>query len=469
MNKIFNKKNSFIALFISLIITNIMVIINILKLNIIPIKYIILMIIIIILVNLIIYTVYRLPKKVFKIISIILITIFLILNIVITYYMNTTNTFLNKSFNNSENEYTNIFHIVTLSDSNKTMDELDYLGYYKDNVNIEKALSKINFNNNISYDDIFNMFDSLGESINCILIEDSLYNLIFEMNSEYNKENYKIIYTFDITITEENIDNQSNNNDIVNIYIGGTDFTNVYYDFNMVVSINQKTHKILLTSIPRDYYINVSGKNKKDILGYHGVWGINTSKKSVEELLDIDINYYIKINTNSLVGLVDTIDGIEYCSNKSFTTTHALVLNTYNDSGKHLYVPAKCKKYTGIEILTIARERLAFAGGDRQRQKNCQQIMISLFKKIASLNSLKDYNKILDSISSLYNTNIDRNLITDFIKNIINNGNIYSFETQSLNGSDSINYVHLSNIKDYIMIPNNSSIENAKKKLKEFI
>ena len=62
--------------------------------------------------------------------------------------------------------------------------------------------------------------------------------------------------------------------------------------------------------------------------------------------------------------------------------------------------------YSGIEILTIARERRGYADGDRQRQKNCQQIMISIFNKMVSADTIVNYSSILNSVSNLYTTNI---------------------------------------------------------------
>ena len=84
--------------------------------------------------------------------------------------------------------------------------------------------------------------------------------------------------------------------------------------------------------------------------------------KSLEQLLNIKIDYYVKVRTNSLVGVVDTLGGITFCSDKSFYTTHATILDSYDDStGNKLYVEKGCKNYNGVEILTISRERLAYS------------------------------------------------------------------------------------------------------------
>lgn len=451
------------------------------KLNIIPTKYLITLLGI--LVMLVIFSIIFIinKNKKLQVVGYTLVILTIIINLVGIYYVKTTDEFFTNSFNNASNEYTNTFHIVVLKNSSYNMSNIknNELGYYKDNPRIQDALSKLdNEVNKISYNDVFKMFNELGTNINYILIEDSIYTLVFEINTNLNRDNYKIINSIDLTYKEDikdvnndtpnTNDNYISNSNNINIYIGGTDFTNKLYDFNMIVSINKDTHKVLLTSIPRDYHIPVYGKGGlKDNIGYHGAWGITTSVKSLENLFNINIDYYVKVNTNSLVGVVNVLDGVNYCSDVSYTTTHALVLNTYDDTkAKKLYVNKGCKTYNGIEILTIARERGVFKTGDRQRQKNCQKIIISIFNKAVSPSNLTNYKSILNSISSLYTTNIPKDVITSYIKDIIDNKSKYTFETQSVNGYDSNGYVHLTTMKNYVMIPDYNSVKSASRKIK---
>ena len=298
------------------------------------------------------------------------------------------------------------------------------------------------------------------------VIEKTLYNYIKE-NSDILDNKYKIIKSFDVSILEEQ-EEVSSSKDTFNVYIGGLDFTEKYTDFNMIVTVNMKTQEILLTSTPRDYYVEIDGKNGKDLLGYAGVWGVNTSRKTLENLYGIDIDYYVRVNTKSLVKLIDTLGTLEFCSDFSYTTTHATIMGTYDDTlGKKLRVKSGCHQYTGIEILTIARERLAYTDGDRQRQKNCQAIMISIFEKLIEPENLTNYTDILDALSELYTTNISRQLVTDFIKVTIDNPKKWTIITQSVNGTSSIGYVHFSNYKDHVMIPNMDTVEKATKKINE--
>ena len=235
----------------------------------------------------------------------------------------------------------------------------------------------------------------------------------------------------------------------------------------MVITVNRKTKKVLLTSIPRDYNIYMPALGMKDSLEFASVWGVNVPKEALEELFDINIDYYLKINTQSLVDLVDVLDGVDFCSDKSFYTTHAVIIDSYDDStGNKLYVKEGCHEYNGIEILTIARERLAYREGDRQRQKNCQQIMINIFNKMLDFDTVFNYVNILDKLSDLYNTNIPDKLITGMIKDIID-GNKYSIDTQSVDGHADGGYIRAGSYYGYVMTPYMDTVEEAKAKINE--
>lgn len=475
----------FIKEYSYLIITFIFLILNILlflftrNLNVLTTKYYLIIFGILILLE-VITILFQIPKnKIFNIIGHIISIILIIINICGIYYVKVTNNFLDKAFENDNRQYTNTFYVVTLNNDENTIDNISKsnIGYYVDTPNITQAIKELNSKyefNPIDYDNITNMFNKLGTDIKYILIEKNIYDYTFEIDKTLIKDNYKIVYEYtlsfteDTTSTEEKTDDNNTEKDNINIYIGGTDFTNQLYDFNMIVSINKESHKILLTSIPRDYHIPVYGKGgRSDNMGYHGAWGITTSMKSLEQLLNIKIDYYVKVRTNSLVGVVDTLKGIEFCSDKSFYTTHATIVDSYNDSnGNKLYVQKGCKVYNGVEILTISRERLAYSGGDRQRQKNCQSILISIFNKATSPSIIKNYQSVLNSISSLYTTDIPKEVITVYIKDILDNNTKWTFNTQSLNGYDSSGYVHLTNYVDYIMIPYQSSVNSASYNIK---
>lgn len=443
------------------------------RLNVLPMKYFILITIILLVVNIGALFLIKKKNKALKILGYLISILLMVISSIGIYYLSKTNQFLNDAFDNAPDSYTNTYYVITLNnDDYKEISDIEKenLGYYINVPNIDEALEKLKetvTTTNEEYEDIQELWKDLKkEKIAATVIESSIYDFFTQESKIIDKEDYKILYEFELTIEEEveEIVDDGNN---FSVYIGGADFTGKNNDFNMIVTVNKKTHKILLTSIPRDYYVTISGKGMKDILGYVGYFGINTSRKTVEELFNTNIDYYVKIDTNSLVGLVDTLGGVEFCSPISFTTTHAMVIGSYdNSTGKKLNVTKGCKTYSGIEILTISRERKAFTDGDRQRQKNCQAIMISIFNKMISPELITNYANILNSVSNLYTTNIPKDLVTEIAKDTIENGAKWTFEQQSVTGRDSSGYVHLGTVKDYVMVPNQESIDAAVQKIK---
>lgn len=450
------------------VIISLIFIYSIIRLNIIPNSYLIPIIIIYIIINIIGIVLINMKNRLFKIISIIVLTLLSIISLIGIYFINSTNDFIDKSFNNNSKQVFT-YYIIGLSKNNLTTDSITGdIGYYNNSSNINSALKYLNNKYNINafgYDDLNNLIDKLNnEEEKLILIEKSSFNIIMGLNN--NIKDYSIIYEFNIE-KDLNITNSKSNS--FNIYIVGSDFAGMM-DLNMLVTVNQDSHKILLTSIPRDYYIEVAGYNGiKDKLSFI-TQGVDVSMNSLELLFDTNIDYYLKINTNSLVTLVDQIGGIEYCSDVDFITTHAQVLDTYNDSiGSKLHVVKGCQHFNGIQTLTVARERNAFPGRDRVRQQNCQKIMISIFKQLASINTISRYNEILDILSTSYETNISKDVITYNIKDLINNGNKWSIDTQSVDGSDGHDKVHLNTVVDWVMYPNMDTVNVAKENINKLM
>ena len=460
-------KQMLIFSIINLIFT-IILIIFLFSLNMIPIKYLILLIIMLLSLNIIIMLLLKKKQKMYKIPGIIMSILLILVSTIGIYYIAKTNDFILKSFKKKNVEINSYYLISNYTNLEEISNGI--VGYYENTINIEKAMEETSKKINTeykSYDDVYNVFKALDKSqIKAVLIEKSLYEYLKEKDTVLKLDEYNIVSIIEVEIesTDEGI---SSDGDSFSIYIGGLDFTELYTDFNMIVTVNKKTGKIMLTSTPRDFYVEVAGLNgAKDLLGYAGVRGINTSRKTLENLYDIKIDYYMRINTKSLVGLVDTLGGIEFCSDISYTTTHATVLETYDDTkGDKLYVKKGCHKYNGIQILTIARERKAYKDGDRQRQKNCQEIMISIFNKMTKAENLTNYSKILNSVSNLYTTNIQPELVQELAKQTLN-GTKWTIEQQSVTGRDSRGNVHLSNIIDYVMVPNSDSVKEASLKIK---
>ena len=468
----FNKIN--IINILNLIFVTILLILLV-KLNMIPKNYMMIITAILTLYEVLCIFLTNLKNKPCKIIGIVLSLLSIVGCIFCSYYLYNSDSFLDKAFDNAKKENYITYYVVTYSDntaSNRN-DINDTVYYVNNDSNINSAidtLKKYTKSNITQTDDVVNLFNLISsKQASFALISNSSYEILFSNNTSLKKDNYKVIYQFRIKIKNNVDSNKTSSKEKFNIYISGTDFANLS-DFNMIATVNMNTHKILLTSIPRDYYIPVSGTNGiRDNLSFIGVNDIDTRIKSIENYFGINFDYYLKINTNSLVGIVDAVGGIEYCSDESFTTTHAVILNSYDDSkGKKLNIKKGCQHLNGIQTLTVARERNAFVGRDRQRQKNCQAIIVDIFEQLKSVNTLANYNNILNSLGDLYETSLSREIIENIMKDTINGAN-WTFENQSVDGNDGQDLVHLNSMKGWVMYPIDDTVANAKAKINEIL
>jgi hypothetical protein len=345
------------------------------------------------------------------------------------------------------------------------------VGLYQSS-NSEKAGSelknKIDFEI-IEYTDVEKMFESLNnDEINAIIISSSVKNLL---DTELNDINVKIksIYNFKISIEKNDIVKVVNvTNTPFNVYIAGGDgYGSIDYTFNtdvnMVATINPTTRKILLTSIPRDYYVNLVGQgpNAYDKLTHAGYYGIEESVKTVENLLDTDINYYVKINFSTIEGIVDAIGGVDVYSDYDFYE-QAYGLYHFTIGNNHL---------DGKQALAFARERKSFATGDVQRVKNQQKVVEAIVNKVTSSTALiSSYDRILDSVSENLDTNMPSKDISRLVKMQLNDMRGWTIESQNAVGTGQMGPTYtFPTLNLYTMLPDKDSVNSLKLKINEYL
>ncbi len=472
-----NKRNLIIKIVISLIFIFLSgwLFLSVYKLGIIPNKYLIIFAVILVIVHLISNLCLFSKKKWLKVFTVILMLLLTIVSVFGIKYANDIDNFLDTSLNNAENKLTIDF--VLLSKNN--YDEGDLVNkevyYYNSALFIDKALAKLNEKYQVTtkgIDDITKLFD-----YDIFIMDKTTFYLFVEENG-INADDYYLIDEFSIEYemdkkeeqtetTNSKNDNkkQSDEGDYYNIYLGGYDFSGFRMDLNKIITINTKTNEILITSVHRYTYINIPAYNQKNILSNTAYYGINNNIEALEELFDIDIDYYVSVKTNGLVSLVDTIGGIEYCSDQAFTTSHAKVIGTYDDTkGEHVKVKKGCQHLDGIETLTVAREREAFKMGAVQRDKNTTAIMLDILYQMRSPENIMNYTSILNAVGGMYTTSIPREELTEGVKRLLNGG--WSIKTQSLSGTNGRNKIHFSNLIGPVNYPKSSSVEKCSKAIK---
>lgn len=465
-NKKFNlylKINSLILAW--MVITTILIIA---KYDILPIKYLAPIICGMILIStlLIFLMNKRTIKKKIKLVTSIISIFFILIFTVILFYLNKTFNFLNNL--GSDGYIIENYSVVVLNNNiyNDINDiQNKQLGYYKNETShIEEALEQLKEvvdTTNIETNNYDEMIEKLyNQEIESIIIEES-YRDIIEETRETFSDDTKVIYQIEVKIEIENIaKNVDVKNETFNIYISGIDtYGNISSvsrsDVNIIATINPTTHQILLTTIPRDYYVQLDGTTGyKDKLTHAGIYGIDKSIKTLEKLLDIDINYYVKVNFSSVEKIIEVLGGVDVYSEYTFTGTSGTYFKTgYN----HV---------NGGQALEFARTRKTIAGGDRTRGKNQQALIQAILNKAMSKEIITKYTSILSSLEGTFQTNMPTEKMTEIIKNQINEMSSWNVTSISLDGANGSEYTYsYPSQKLYVMIPYEETIENAKNKI----
>ena len=374
------------------------------------------------------------------------------------YYLNKTTHFMN-NLNTIKKEITSYYIIVMKESKYDEISDLygKNLTYYEGTS--QEVLSKIRLE--LNYSTVKNI-DSLKDRLytaktDSILVSDLIKEDLEEKYTDFS-ERTRVLKTIDITKNVEDITKKvSIKNTSFNVLISGMDSYGTINkttrnDVNMIATVNPNTNKVLLTSIPRDYYVQLHGKTGyKDKLTHAGIYGINTVVQTIEDLFGIDINYYVRVNFTTVESLVNTIGPIEIYSDKAMSLDgckYVVGTNTVN---------GKC-------ALRFARERHSYVEGDNHRIKNQQEVIKGIFNKLSkSAMVVTDYTSILDSLDGKFATNMDMKDITAFIKYELEDITKYEILDTQVTGTGSMeltySYPHQ---KLYVMFPSEQSVESTK-------
>lgn len=415
------------------------------------------------------------PKKIknkFKISSCVFLILFATIFGVGIKYLNDTMDFvgvISKDLFQKE-----VYYVMTLVDSKyKDIKDLDgkSIGIYSSK-NSTKASNELNKKiKNISkeYKNVVELFEDLQDNkIDAVLINESTKNLLDTDLADMKlklKEIYKVYVSIEKTDIVKVVDITKKP---FNIYVAGGDaygsidnVTNT--DVNMIITVDPVNRKVLLTSIPRDYYVNLPsfGDDAYDKLTHAGYYGIEESAKAIENLLDIDINYYVKVNFSTIEGVIDAIKGVDVYSDYSFNEC-AYGIYHFNKGMNHL---------NGKQALAFARERKSFSDGDIQRVKNQQKVLTAIIDKVTSSTTLvTNFSQILDSVGNSFSTNMESKNINRFIKMQLNDMRSWSIESQNLVGTDFYTYTYTyPNLQLYVMKQDENSIDVSKNKINKYL
>lgn len=328
--------------------------------------------------------------------------------------------------------------------------------------------------NQTEYDSMTALLEAFynGE-VDSIIVNESSRSQILDMEAYSNFDsNTRVVYQTSYKV--KNNDSATSVSDITskpfNVLISGSD-TRGGFDENgrsdviMIATVNPKTHTILLTSVPRDFYVTTACdagdgcmQGALDKITHTGIHGTNTTKRTVEQLLGIEINYTFKVGFDTVTDLVDALGGVDVNVEPGYATNSFAALSGFSvhEGVNHL---------NGEQALAFARERYSYTEGDRQRTKNQQQVLMGIVKEATKPSVITNYAAIMDTMANTFSTTMSNEEITDLIKYQLNNNPTWKMEQYMVDGTgDTLMCAELGDAAS-VMVPDQSTVKMAKDKI----
>lgn len=468
-----------VVLSVVLVISSFYLLYQVIRLNVLPSKFLFPLTIGVVVLDaiFILLLVYFGKNVVSKIICIVLTLFICVASCMGGYYISKTQSVLSNITNVAKHAKNTVSVIVKESSSIKNKSQLNGVSVGSVRLNEQgskKVLKELSGEgialNQAVYDSMTALLVAFynGE-VDSIIINESSRSQILDMEAYSNFDsNTRVVYQTSYKV--KNNDSATSVSDITskpfNVLISGSD-TRGGFDENgrsdviMVATVNPKTHTILLTSVPRDFYVTTACdagdgcmQGALDKITHTGIHGTNTTKRTVEQLLGIEINYTFKVGFDTVTELVDVLGGVDVYVEPGYAV-HTSYLNV-NEGINHL---------NGEQALTFARERYSYTEGDRQRTKNQQQVLMGIVKEATKPSVITNYAAIMDTMANTFSTTMSNDEITDLIKYQLNNNPTWKMEQYMVDGTgDTLMCAELGDAAS-VMVPDQSTVKMAKDKI----
>lgn len=379
-----------------------------------------------------------------KVISVILVILVGCTMVFGNVYLYETYSTLNSVTGAEKGSIKNTISVITKTDHNEEIQSLknEKIGVLRniDSVGTKKCqekLKKYSFSYK-KYDNLQALVKALYEDEIQAIVMNEIYRANVEEMEEYSgfsnetKSIYQTVYYTNNKNDALVVDDITKNP--FTIFVSGNDTYGDIdelsrSDVDMIVTVNPTTSTVLMVNIPRDYYVQTSYGNDK--LTHTGMYGIEETKQTVENLLGIDINYTFRVNFSSAEDIVDALDGVD------IEVPEGMAVERLNADWALEGVHEGWNHLNGARALAYARERHAYVDGDIQRAKNQQQVLEAIIKKAASSKILTNYTKLLKSFKNAFDTNMSTNEITALLQYELQAMPNWKFQNYVLRGTNS--------------------------------
>lgn len=331
--------------------------------------------------------------------------------------------------------------------------------YARDAANTERTIENVNkeLKKHIAtkeYDGMGLLAKALIEEEIDVIIYDSNYEEVMNQEVEGFTEKTRILYRYNI---EENTQDTTLNvpvqSEPFSVYLSGIDTygdvaTQSRSDVNIIATVNPKSRQILLVTTPRDYYVPIPGISggMPDKLTHAGKYGVDVSIDTLEELYQVEIPFYARLNFTSFVNIIDILGGVDVNSELAFTTG--------TDAGAVVEIQQGLNHLDGKEALAFARERHALEDGDNQRGKNQEALITAIIQKMIAPSMIVKATDILAEVSDSVETNMSMKQIRTLIKQQLQNGSDWQIYSVAADGMPDRRECYSIAGTPYVTVPN---------------
>ena len=327
------------------------------------------------------------------------------------------------------------------------------------------------------YDAVLDLVNALYDGkCKAIILSESYASLLSSGQSESENEAHtnfadktRVLKSFNIEsqIKDERPadENLLDDDQTIVAYVSGIDTTGSVTtksrsDVNILLVANLKTHQILLLSTPRDYFVPIALSGQPiDKLTHAGLYGIDCSMETLENLYDVNIDHFVRINFTGFTSMIDILGGVEV----------EIPFNMRTSGADGVYLKKGLQTLNGKQALAFARERQAFADGDFQRGRDQMAIIEALLKKAMSPALLKNYDSLLNELERYIQTNFTPAEISYLVKYQLSEMPSWNIVSADVSGEGAYKIPYSLGYTAWVCIPDTDTVDNAKEKIKDVL
>lgn len=350
-----------------------------------------------------------------------------------------------------EQSFSNLILAYSQDDNQSYIKSSEILKENKKSVKIEKP-----------YENMKEAYNDLKNKKIDLLVLTNIGKSDLSIIDENYTDKIKIILSKNYRIESASTKNVDISQNPFTIYFQGTDLSSKNNinstgrgDVNILLTVNPKTKKVNLQVIPRDLFVYIPCKNANSKLSYSGWWGgVQSSIASIEDKLDIEINYYAKINFDGLIDLVDALDGVKVYSHY-----------TYDAEGYHF--TKGYNEVDGEKALIFARARKMLPLNERSRGYQQMELIKGIFSKFSQEPTYTYALNIIDTLENNFTTNLPKKdfikayqLVVDLLPEL------QTMENHSIEGVYKWHYDEVrTNYYQYYFYPDSGELEDVKERI----